>query len=274
MQSITSKFSLKDFIAYLFPGLTWLLSLFVTLSVNKGFRDIFLNTEYINKFIAAAIFYCIPLAYLLGAIASSVGHVLEDLLIKICEIPIKSTNKEKKKTDDEKEKIDAFFYVVNDVLNVKIDKDSINKSTDLIRSNYFYLARTFVGELLPYSLEHSERQDTVRQMRRNSLVPVISWVLTGVTWYFLGDQLSPQQKSILLTTSLFFGFIVLWALCYGIYKNRASQLRDIYLGLLALPSLLNIQKENKPSNNRRSIRCLCVSKRAIYSNTKLHPRSP
>lgn len=83
MQGIASKFALKDFVAYLFPGLTWLLAIIAMLAIDDQVRCNMKVLSEVEGFSILAILFGVPVSYLLGAVASSIGSPIEKMVIYI-----------------------------------------------------------------------------------------------------------------------------------------------------------------------------------------------
>lgn len=226
-------FSLMDFLAYLFPGTMMILviAVFIRISPFRGLLDhISLNLVVGIVLIASA--YC-------------VGVSISSAMVSI-EAPLRK-----------------YFHLSNPIERVPLrqfENDVINAFAQTFgdhgawSEDHFYLARTLVCEKLPRCAATIERQASLRQIRRNMVMPVLFLGIVGAiaglqTLLTTSDRV--YRGAILISMSLAGSYVVVRALVKnGMHANRNREMRDVCSGLLVYAqSLKNSPRTPSDSGN-------------------------
>jgi hypothetical protein len=78
-----------------------------------------------------------------------------------------------------------------------------------------------VGEIILSVVESAARQDSLRQMRRNSIIPIIFWGITGLVWAeYKGKGFDPNLISIIQYISIYLCPSIVIVLFSGILHNN------------------------------------------------------
>jgi hypothetical protein len=157
---IGNRFSLEDFLAYFFPGVTGLLGIYILFQMTPVGSSL---PSLTNDITTGIIFFV--LSYIVGIIFSSFAELaFSNIKGYKNVIPL---NNELKKLVIASFK-DAF----------KIPKDAkIEWSQD-----HFYLCRSVVYERVPSIFSLIQRQSSLRQLRINLLPALFIWLLVGIGW--------------------------------------------------------------------------------------------
>ena len=161
---ISSRFSLIDFFAYLFPGIAGTLGLLVLLSLTplKGTFNVF-STD-----LSAGILF-LAVSFIMGVVFSG----FSEIVIKWREPKARANIKTSTQLDNfQKDILDAF----RDVL--KLNRDEKLQWT----RNHFYLCRSLVFEKMQNCAQLIQRQSGLRQLRMNMTFPIFIWFSAGVAW--------------------------------------------------------------------------------------------
>ena len=163
---ISSKFSLVDFLAYLFPGFVSTLGLYLLLLPTP------LNSSLTS----------LPLDLLTGILILTISYVIGVILSGFAEIGVSFVVKRSSKIwikdtipvpGFEEEIIAAF----NDIFN------GINREEKMQWSaTHFHLCRSLIIEFMPSLAQSIQRQSSLRQLRMNLLPSVMIWAIVGITW--------------------------------------------------------------------------------------------
>ena len=174
---IGNRFSLEDFLAYFFPGVTAALGIYVLINMTSPNTSLPSLTDDIT---AGVIFFV--LSYVLGVIFSSFAELLFSKVKSYKEIiPL---------NDELKSIIIAAF---KNIFAVPQNKE-VQWSRD-----HFYLCRSVVLARIPGALPSIQRQSSLRQLRISLVPTLFIWLLVGIVW---GTQ-------IILDRSLLFGSVII-----------------------------------------------------------------
>ncbi len=215
MKSYTSQFSLADFLAYLFPGYVFLGAIIcILVSFN------IIKISEVNIFVG---FVSLAFAYSLGVLASrSVFYIIKinkSLLAKI-ENPMQN-----KYLIDMKNEIRGAF---NKCFNKDLGEDKFTV-------NHFYLIRSFV---LHHSLKIyliSDRQNSLYQIRKNLVIPVVFWGIAGLVKICVHycakplNNLNNTEVFVLIVLILLDLSITIWIIqsfIKNMMRNRAYEVRN------------------------------------------------
>jgi hypothetical protein len=213
MDNIYNKFSLVDFLAYLLPGMYLLL---VVLSGIHLLKPEFLMLRMNHAELPTAIVWLgsiafLALAYLFGCFSSSFVLEIEAFLRRLA-------GKLTRKNYGEEEK--DLRLKMKELLE---DQFQLRSAGDYPE----YIGRSIAYERTPACAPLLARQSSVRQLRRNCVVPTALLVL------MLG-YLSVQYCAPFYYVSLAFAVLLLRQLVISSHSNRVSEMRETYTALLAL----------------------------------------
>ena len=157
---IGNRFSLEDFLAYFFPGVTAALGIYVLIHMTAGNASL----PSLTDDIAAGVIFLV-LSYVLGVLFSSVAELLFSKMKSYKEvIPL---------SDELKSIIIAAF---RDTFAVPQNKE-VQWSRD-----HFYLCRSVVSGRMPSILPSIQRQSSLRQLRISLVPTLFVWLLVGIVW--------------------------------------------------------------------------------------------
>jgi len=196
---ISNRFSLEDFLAYFFPGVTGTLGIYILLLLTPLQASL---TNFSNDFTTGIIF--LVLSYIVGILLSGFSEI-------------------------------AFLHYESKS-KVKSHKDIIPLSDDLSRTvkeafketfklgkethvewckDYFYLCRSLVFQSMPNALPPIQRQSGLRQLRMNLLPSIVVWGGAGIGW-----GLKMANDGNVLGIVLIIASLVLWLLFTRLTINR------------------------------------------------------
>lgn len=233
MKEDSFSFSLTDFLAYLFPGIIMLVAIAVLIRLSP-YK--YLLAEIPSNIITGV--FLIACAYFVGISISSLMGSLQKPLDKFfdaynptSEIPL--TNFE----DDVKK---AF-------INIFGDHGEWSRS-------HLYLARTLIREKMPKCVSVIERQSSLRQIRRNIVLPVL---FLGVIGIIAGIKMIVNAKQVgwgmsVILISSFGAYVIARTLIKnGTHANRKREVREVCCGLVAYNIELS-RSEVKSLNESKS----------------------
>lgn len=208
-------FSLMDFLAYLFPGTMMILVIALLIKISSLGQILYqIRLNFVVGVILIASAYCV------GVSISSAMASIENFLLK-------------------------FFRLSDPIETIPLrafDED-VSKAFDNTFGNHgpwskdhFYLARTLVCERLPECAATLERQASLRQIRRNLVIPVFFLGIAGVVAGLRTIFTNPNRYFLgggLIILSLAATYIVARALIkHGMHANRNREMREVCSGLL------------------------------------------
>jgi hypothetical protein len=208
-------FSLMDFLAYLFPGTMMILVIAAVIRISP-FK--YLLYQIPLSFVVGVIM--IACAYCVGVSISSAMASVEGLFLKYFRLSDPTARVELE--GFESDVIDAF---------AKVFGDRGSWST-----NHFLLARTLVCEKMPRCAAVIERQASLRQLRRNIVIPVLCLGIVGTITGVKVFLTSPNHRywgAFLIPVSLFSCYLIARGLIKnGMHSNRRREMREVCFGLL------------------------------------------
>lgn len=219
MQEDSFKFSLADFLGYLFPGV-------VALSAIAGLLFLSPFRQEVEKipFNLVTGLVLIPFAYFTGVIISSLTYTFKDSLYKHYQLTNPLDEIYPKECE---ERIRAAYKEV-----FKIN-DEVTWS-----KSHFYVTRALIRENMPKCAAISDRQNSLWQIRRNGLIPIM---LLGTTGLVAGAKIA------ILNYFYDRGVIVWW---WGVILGFLST-------LVAGAILRNLIKTGMYNNQKREVREVC-----------------
>lgn len=224
MNNLSFSFSLVDFLAYVFPGIVIILAIFIITLFIPQCKEVISNIEitWVIGLIGIAI------AYLFGMLSSNVFFLLGFEKRRF----VKGTDIENPLSNP---LLEDFRNDIRSAYN-----QLFGECNTWSRKQY-YLIRSVVREQAPQSAEYANRQNSLRHMRKNSIIPVWFWggvgISAGIKMFFMefkGDVLAGISIIII-------SFILTWFLTYvlleGAARNREFEVRDYCLAFLHLNKL-------------------------------------
>lgn len=219
-----NRFDFMDFLAYLLPGATSLVPLIMMLCQFLGLTA----SEFVSVVkdlpAATAAALILPVAtalsYILGVLSSSLyPECLEKWIRK--NDPLESIHP----PDVEPYVRSAFEKIFGPV----------NTWT----SAHFFMSRAAVGEYVPNAATRAYRQASLRQLRRNLIIPVLLWYVASVC--LVVKNVANCQTGVLTVGGL---TVLLAVLMYslfvrGVVENRKREVREICCALALLPLKTN-----------------------------------
>ena len=230
MKESYMKFSFNDFLAYLFPGTVMLLSIIFTLLLTPA-KQILVEIPY--NFASGTI--AVILAYFTGVIVSSFTYSFEDKIYKLLKHsdPIDSVQ-----LPGFEEKVKSTF-------------DEVFGNHGEWGRNHFFISRSIIRELAPQAAEAAGRQNTLRQLRRNSIIPIWFLCLSGCLWgyhhaFLINHWLNHFWGVFLIITSVVSCVIITYFLiAVGMHRNRKREVREICTAIILLPKLIAMKNNDK-----------------------------
>lgn len=210
-------FSLTDFLAYFVPGTVTLVALGAIVRLSP-FKNVL--TRLPLNLVAGLIL--IALSYFVGILVSSLTYNLDSKLLKLCglrepraEIPLETFH-------------DDVSMAFRDVFRIE-------KAWSI---DHFYLMRSLVQEKMPAAWREISRQEALRQLRRNSIIPVL---LLGTLGVYAGglaisDGFRPLGTSLILFAVTGVWMVVNKLVKAGLYSNRRRAARELCTALLVFHS--------------------------------------
>jgi hypothetical protein len=198
---ISNRFSLEDFLAYLFPGVIGTLGIYILLLLTP------LQTSLINlpiDFTTGIIF--LVLSYIVGILLSC----FPEWVLRHYE-PKLDANKPK---DTIPLQDDLISGAIKDAFK---DIFKLPKETELKWcKDYFYLCRSLVFQSMSNVLQPIQRQSGLRQLRMNLLPTLLVWGFAGIGW---GVKIA-NDGNMLGGIALIAGAVVLSGLLIILTFNR------------------------------------------------------
>ena len=210
MKDIPIKISLTDFLGYFFPGLIFVLSI-VSFTYSFG---LVISFE-VNFFVGLIL---LAISYMLGILSSA--------LISLFRLNEKWDNISESLNQKD---LKSFLPEIKSLFKVYLKKDG-----EWSNENYLMI-RAAVRELSPQATEFAERQNSLRQFKRNSIIPMIFLCLSGINW---GIKFAISNGSIfyllISIVSLLLSILLPKALKIGMQRNRRLEVRDYCFSFIHL----------------------------------------
>lgn len=161
---ISSRFSLVDFFAYLFPGIAGTLGLLVLLPLTpiKSAFDI------LSAGLGAGLLF-LTVSFIMGVVFSGFSEIAFKWREPEARASIKSSI--------------PLSNFQNDILDAFRDVLKLNRADKIQWSTvHFYLCRALVFEKMQNNSQLIQRQIGLRQLRMNMTFPIIIWFGVGIAW--------------------------------------------------------------------------------------------
>lgn len=210
-KSSLETFSLIDFLAYLFPGIALLLGL-VALLANISSADVFYRVLDISLAEGVA---GLAVSYILGVVSSAVV-----LLFRL-----KGNSRDCESLIDNE-------YLRPVSADLRIAFVAMFGDQQVWSTNQFYAVRAAVRAVDPKYAALGERQNSLRQIRKNSMLPTVIWGMAGTVWAL--KHLEGWHVYLLSVAPVAVAILIAIALNKAANRNRAFEVRDYGLGFLVL----------------------------------------
>lgn len=200
---IGNRFSLEDFLAYFFPGVTGSLGIYILFQLSPLSKRIpSLSTD-----IATGIIFFV-LSYIVGVIFSGFSELI---FAKV------KSYKEVIPLHDDLRKI--ILQAFTDTF-----KTSKGKKPEWSR-DHFYMCRSFVYENMPNILPLIQRQSSLRQLRISLMPGLFIWFLAGIVWGIqeIAKNAVSEGVAIVITSSFLFVIITMMT----VNRARSNEWREV-----------------------------------------------
>lgn len=213
---ISNRFSLEDFLAYFFPGLTGALGVYVALLLTplRGWL-LGLSADIV-----------------MGILLLFVGYIVGVFLSGFAE-PITKFYQRFKKARRWKDALllpgyeKAIITAYKQVFGLPEEVEL--KWTD----SCFYLCRSLVLDTMPNITPIIQRQSGLRQLRMNMLPSLLIWFLTGIAWgiWALNNHQSNLGVGVIVASAALFMLITVFTLD-RMHSNEAREVREVLTAFL------------------------------------------
>jgi hypothetical protein len=224
-KNVLTQFSLTDFLAYLFPGTIGLAALIALSQIIEPAETIKIidPASYVANNLPKSVelfvtvitgLFGIAASYVLGIMFSSITFLLgiEKIINRLWKARNPYRNGHLTSLHSEIDKVNEYL------LNLK----SRPNEKDLDSGSLFYIYRGVVRAEDIKTTVFAERQSSLRQIRRNLILPLILWGIVLVLYY-------PYNNSFLYI-ALTLIILSIIGIVKGINRNREFEVRDYCLG--------------------------------------------
>ena len=228
---ISKQFSFTDFLAYLFPGIFGTSGIFLLLMstpLNKSLSQLSID-------LSTGVLLLV-ISYILGVIFSGLAG---DIILLFRRLT-------RKKDLREGLYLNVFS---NALLDAFRDTFKVDEKSQIEWSEEHYsMCRSMVAEFMPETDLDARRQNGLRQLRKNLIVPILIWFAVGILEGIreLGGNARDWGVSIIIASTIL-AFLALKTL---MDRMRGNEQREIQRVLLAFLSAYKIGLFG--TNNRRA----------------------
>lgn len=207
-------FSLTDFLAYFVPGTVTLIALSALVKLSP-FRSFLMALP--SNLVTGLLL--VGLAYFVGILESTLTYSLDQRLLKLYGL------------DDPRASI-PLECCAADVSEAFREVFQVEKIWSI---DHFYLLRSLIQEKMPAAWREVSRQEALRQLRRNSIIPVL---LLGSAGAYAGAlAISTGGSRRFGICLILFSTVGVWVLLKklarsGLYANRRRATRELCTALL------------------------------------------
>ncbi len=225
---ISNRFSLVDFLAYLFPGIAGTLGLYILLLLTP-LKD---TLRHLSADLATGILF-LTVSFILGIVFSGFS-----------EMAIKRRDPE------------VRDRIKSSVPLAKFEGDIVSAFRDMLKSDQenaalwstdqFYLCRSLVFEKMPNCAQVIQRQIGLRQLRMNLTFPMIIWFFAGFGWGI--HQISSSDHLwgiILIAVSVLLVIPAFIMIVDRMDSNERREVREVLSAFLAGYRMGLFDKVNK-----------------------------
>ena len=214
---IGNKFSLVDFLAYLFPGIVSTLGLFLLLLLTP----------------LGPLLLSLPIDLATGVLVLVLSYVIGVLLSGFAEIAVKWIARITHRTwSRETIRMTAFRPQILAAFHALFEEDT--EPQDKWMAQRFYLCRSLVFEHMPALAPFIQRQGSLRELRMNLLPAITVWLSVGIAW----GTWAIRNGMVCWGYALIAGSVALWVLVGWVLYNRMNrneqrEVREVLTAFLA-----------------------------------------
>ena len=213
---ISNRFSLEDFLAYLFPGVTGTMGIYLLLLLTPLQTSL---TNLPNGFTTGVIF--LVLSYIVGILLSG----LSEIVFRYYE--------SKSKVKNHKDSIPLRDDLGGAVKAAFQEVFELHRETHLEWCrDYFYMCRSLVVQSMPNALQPIQRQSGLRQLRMNLLPIIFVWSGAGIGW---GSKIAGDGDPfgiVLIVASLVLGWLFTRLTINRMQSNEWREVREVLTAFL------------------------------------------
>lgn len=226
---ISKQFSFTDFLAYLFPGIMSVFGIYILLILTP----VSVILAKISLDITTGILFLVA-SYVLGVIFSGFSSDLVGLIERL------QRYKDIRKTIPINNFQEDILKAFEDIFGKIPDADNTWTRT------HYYLCRALVSERMPAISLRADRQSNFALFRRNLLLPIFLWLITGVSWgiTFIG-QGRPLWGVLLTAITIAGWFFAVKTTVKRLHDGESRETREVLLGFLAGYKAKMFTVENK-----------------------------
>jgi hypothetical protein len=227
---IGNRFSLEDFLAYFFPGVTGSLGIYILFQMTP----ISGSLPSLKADITTGIIFFV-LSYIVGIIFSSIAELAFS------------------KTMGYKNIIPLDDRLKGIIIESFRDTFKIPKDIKIEWSNdHFYLCRSVVYDRMPGILPVIQRQSSLRQLRINLLPALCIWLLVGIGWGIQNiAKMLIVPGSIIIVVSI---FVFIGSFVITINRAKSNEWREVREVITAFgASSRKSQEKDKPELPLRTL---------------------
>jgi hypothetical protein len=214
---ISKQFSFTDFLAYLFPGIMSIFGLYSLLLLTPA--QYLLNKVSLD--ITTGILFLV-ISYVMGVIFSGFSRNLVTLIEKLTKY--KDVRKTMPFDDFRDEVIKAFQDIFG---NTPESKSHWSRT-------HYYLCRSLVFEKMPTIGLRADRQSNLALFRRNLVLPIFIWFITGVAWSIsLINSNFVEWGILLIVITVLAWFFSITTTIDRLHGGESRETREVLLGFLA-----------------------------------------
>jgi hypothetical protein len=229
---ISKQFSFTDFLAYLFPGILgtsgiFLLLMFTPLNNSLSRLSIDLSTGIL----------LLVISYILGVIFSGLAG---DLILLFRRLRRKKDLRE------------SLYLTVfpNEVLDAFRHTFQLDEKAQIQWSEEHYsMCRSIVAEFMPETDLDARRQNGLRQLRKNLIIPILIWFAVGILEGIreLGGNARDWGITIIIASSIL-AFLILKTLMDRMRGNEQREIQRVLLGFLLAHKIGLFDLKNRETN--------------------------
>ncbi|MCI0555311.1 MAG: hypothetical protein L0287_30560 [Anaerolineae bacterium] len=225
---ISSRFSLTDFLAYLFPGVFAATGLYFLLLLTP------LRTAMTN----------FPTDLNTGVLFLVFSFIIGVLVAGIAEI---FTHRLRHKDDDRL----PLIGFEKDVRRAFKDMFGGKEDFEWTRT-HFYLCRSMVIQYMPNELQTIQRQSSLRQLRMNMLPSIVILIFAGIGWgWQVYNNGTTLWGIVLIVTSIVLGATMFMTIVNRMQNNDEREIRETLAAFLIGYKTGLFKKENYPPQKNR-----------------------
>jgi hypothetical protein len=215
--NLSDKFSLVDFLAYLFPGVIDTLGLYTLLLLTPLHRTL----------------VQVPIDLATGILLLTVSYVIGVVLSGFSEIIVRFINEHTSPVwVKETIPIDGFKQSIVDAFDATFGRDTGTEEN--WTGAHFYMCRSMVLERMPGVGQLIQRQTSLRELRLNLLPAATIWLGAGIGWgiRIAEDGLS-EWGYILIVGSVSLWVLIVLTLFSRMRRNEHRETREVLTAFLA-----------------------------------------